>query len=68
MNRSCVIRPDGTSLLISYTTVVAAILPNGKKIQTEAKYSRTTSRHLSSWGVTNDNRWEKVPQKILDIL
>jgi len=62
-------------ILVSYETPVAAkcLKPgpattgyNSDKIQTEVKYSATTTRHLRMWGVTPDNRWPKVPQETLD--
>ena len=61
-------RDKNIRILYSFATRVAAILPDGSKIQTEIKYSRTTQRHLKHWGVTPDNRWRKVPHQVLDNL
>ncbi len=59
---------DGTRILISYRTQVAAIFPDGRRIRTEIHHSKTTERHMTQWGVTKHNWWVRVPQEQLDAL
>lgn len=40
---------DGTRLLFSYETPVAARLSRGGNVKTDKYFSRTTSGHVSSW-------------------
>ena len=40
---------DGTVILFSYKTPVAAYVPGQGYIQTSKKWSKTTSKHISSW-------------------
>ena len=56
---------DGTSVLFSYKTPVAALTDNGY-YRTSTKWSVTTSRHINKWleGVNADT----VDQEILDAL
>lgn len=46
--------PDGTTVLVSYSTPVAAFVPGRGGLCTSTKYSNTTSRHISQaikrWG------------------
>ncbi len=58
----------GRTVLVSYETNVACVFADGRKVRTDKKWTRTTQRHMRNWGVTNDNRWEKVPQNELDNL
>ena len=39
---------DGTSVLFSYSTPVAALTDNGY-YRTSTKYSSTTTRHINKW-------------------
>lgn len=57
---------EGTIVLFSYETPVAAMLPSGRYIKTNVKYSRTTSKHINLWlrGVLSNV--EEVPQEQLD--
>jgi hypothetical protein len=40
---------DGTTVLFSYTTPVAAFMPGAGFIKTEKTFSRTTSKHITKW-------------------
>lgn len=46
---------EGTVILFSYQTPVAALLPSGRYVRTSNWYSQTTTRHINKWlsGVTN---------------
>ena len=47
---------EGTVILFSYQTPVAALLPSGRYVRTSNWYSKTTTRHINKWisGVTAD--------------
>jgi len=47
-NQTEISLPDGTQILVSYETPVAA-LRDGKYYRTDKKWSATTTRHISSW-------------------
>lgn len=58
--------PTGTIVLFSYSTPVAAQLPDGSLIRTRERYSVTTSRHINKW---LDGRTAKeVDQAAIDCL
>ena len=40
---------DGTQVLFSYRTPVAARLPDYEYVRTTTKWSTTTSRHINMW-------------------
>jgi len=40
---------DGTCVLFSYETPVAALVPGKGWIRTEQFYSTTTSKHINAW-------------------
>lgn len=40
---------DGTVVLVSYETPVAAFIPAQGYFYTSTKYSRTTTKHINSW-------------------
>lgn len=40
---------NGTTVLVSYSTPVAAFIPGRGYVQSEAHYSRTTSGHISKF-------------------
>lgn len=40
---------DGTCVLVSYATPVAALVPGKGWIRTEHKWSATTSKHINAW-------------------
>ena len=68
-NKKVIWYDNGVQVLISYTTPVAAYLPQGDGsgyVRTETYYSKTTSRHINSWleGVNTEN----VAQSVLDKL
>ena len=45
--RVCV---GGLEVIFSYDTPVAVALPNGKRYQTDRKFSQTTTRHIKAAG------------------
>ena len=42
-------RGDGTHVLVSYSTPVAAFVPGRGYLRTDRRFSRTTNRHVSEW-------------------
>lgn len=58
---------NGTVVLFSYDTPVAAYVPERGYIRTETYYSVTTSRHINKWlgPMVAD---ETVPQSVIDAL
>ena len=40
---------DGTDVLLSYSTPVAASLPDGRLFKTDRKWSMTTSTHINEF-------------------
>ena len=40
---------NGTVVLFSYKTPVAAFIPGEGYIRTKTQYSRTTSKHINKW-------------------
>lgn len=58
-NQTEIERPDGTTILYSYSTPVAAFVPGKGALCTTTKYSVTTSRHVNKaverWGATRHN-------------
>ena len=44
---------DGTQILFSYATPVAAFVPGKGYVRTDRYYSVTTSRHINAWIGTN---------------
>ncbi len=67
-NQTEVERADGTTILYSYQTPVAAFVPGNGALCTSQKYSTTTSRHISAavqrWGATRT----EVDQSVIDKL
>lgn len=59
---------DGTVVLFSYRTPVAAMLPSGRYVKTADWYSSTTTRHINQWLVGVSADVEKVPQDFIDNL
>jgi hypothetical protein len=55
---------DGTKILYSYSTPVAAEVA-GVKFRTEKQWSNTTSKHISKWGAKDA---ERLPQDYFDKL
>jgi len=44
---------DGTCVLVSYTTPVAALVPGKGWIRTAHKWSATTTKHINKWLAKN---------------
>lgn len=40
---------DGVTVLVSYSTPVAAFVPGQGVLRTEKWFSRTTSKHITKW-------------------
>jgi hypothetical protein len=48
-NQTEVSLADGTEILFSYSTPVAALVPGKGWIRTEVKHSTTTTKHTNAW-------------------
>lgn len=62
---------DGTEVLFSYSTPVAALVPGRGWMRTEEFYSTTTSKHINRWFAENKSNAAEVasvPQWDLDQL
>lgn len=60
---------DGTCVLFSYKTPVAALVPGKGWIRTAEKWSTTTSKHINRWLADNcGGTVQTVPQWDLDQL
>jgi hypothetical protein len=60
---------NGTWVLFSYSTPVAALVPGKGWIRTEKKWSVTTSKHINRWLADNcGGTVQTVPQWDLDQL
>jgi len=62
---------DKATILFSYKTPVAALIPGKGWIRTDRFYSNTTSKHINRWlgSVASSNSVvETVPQATLDAL
>jgi hypothetical protein len=57
----------GGSVLFSYDTPVAAILPSGRALKTSEFYSATTTKHVNKWLTVFDNV-ETVDQDFINNL
>ena len=58
---------DGTVILFSYKTPVAAYVPGTGYVRTNYKWSRTTSKHINAW-LRNVGIVGSVDQSFLDNL
>ena len=68
-NMTEVMLADGTTVLISYTTPVAALVPGKGWIRTAHKWSATTTKHINKWLAKNcGGTVQDVPQWDLDQL
>jgi len=68
-NQTQVSLADGTEVLFSYSTPVAALVPGKGWIRTATKWSQTTSRHINAWLRKNcGGAVQVVPQWDLDQL
>jgi hypothetical protein len=48
-NRTAIEFNDGSAVLFSYATPVAAFLPGTGYVRTDKAWSRTTSKHITLW-------------------
>ena len=68
-NQSEVELADGTWVLFSYQTPVAALVPGQGWIRTDKKWSATTTKHVNAWLRKNcGGEVQSVPQWDLDQL
>ena len=68
-NQTEVSLADGTDILFSYGTPVAALVPGKGWIRTAQKWSVTTSKHVNAWLRANcGGTVQDVPQWELDQL
>jgi hypothetical protein len=68
-NQTQVSLADGTEVLFSYSTPVAALVPGKGWIRTAEKWSTTTSKHVNAWLRKNcGGTVQSVPQWDLDQL
>lgn len=68
-NQSEVSLADGTEILFSYGTPVAALVPGKGWIRTAFKHSATTTKHVNAWLRKNcGGTVQTVPQWDLDQL
>lgn len=65
-NMTVLILPDGTVILFSYETAVAALLTTGRRIVTSKKYGSTTTSHINKW--IDGSHYEHADQSVLDSL
>lgn len=70
-NQTEIEKPDGTTILFSYKTPVAAFVPGKGALCSLKKYSVTTSKHVNQavarWGATRTNVDQGVIDQISDI-
>ena len=60
-NQTQVDLADGTSVLFSYKTPVAALVPGKGWIRTSTRYSVTTTKHINKWiqsPATEVDQWD----------
>ena len=69
-NQTEVMLADGTDILISYVTPVAARIPGKGWVRTSHKWSSTTTKHINKWLIKNmgDANVPAVDQWDLDAL
>ena len=68
-NQTEVSLADGTEILFSYSTPVAALVPGKGWIRTAFKHSATTTKHVNAWLRKNcGGTVQDVPQWDLDQL
>ena len=68
-NQTEVSLADGTEILFSYSTPVAALVPGKGWIRTAFKHSATTTKHVNAWLRKNcGGTVQTVPQWDLDQL
>lgn len=64
-NVTVVEKKNGTLILISYSTPVAAFVPGEGYLKTSLFHSGTTSRHVNKW---TENRADEKPQDFFNNL
>ena len=67
-NMTELLKIDGTVVLFSYETPVAALLPSGRYVRTSKKWSQTTTRHINKWLVGVTSPVEEVQQDFFDTM
>jgi|TARA_R110000744_G_scaffold132533_1_gene240739 hypothetical protein len=72
-NQTEIHKDDGTIILVSYETPVAAFVDGFKWIRSDEKYSVTTSKHVNEWlcdlsAFLDSQNVETVPQAQIDAL
>jgi hypothetical protein len=60
-NQTEVMLADGTTVLYSYVTPVAARVPGRGWVRTSQKWSVTTTKHVNRWLLDNVGRLDCVP-------
>lgn len=65
-NQTQISMNDGTEILVSYSTPVAAFIPGQGYVRTEKFWSNTTSKHTNRW--LGGLKAKSVPQETLDDL
>lgn len=65
-NKHEIHKSDGTVILVSYSTPVAAALPDGRVVVTEQGWSATTTNHINKW--VAGRKHEMVTQEFLNEL
>ena len=67
-NMSTLLMTEGTVILFSYETPVAALLPSGRYVKTSKKWSATTTKHINKWLVGVFAPVEEVEQDFFDAI
>lgn len=69
-NAVVITKANGTQVLVSYSTPVAAFVPGEGYFSTDEKLSRTTSKQITQWlRENNADGWSKLkPQAYFDQL
>ena len=67
-NMATISTVDGTVILFSYETPVAALLPSGRYVKTSKKWSPTTTKHINKWLVGVFAPVEELEQNFFDSL
>lgn len=64
-NQTVLALDNGTEILFSYSTPVAAFVPGRGYVKTDRRYSVTTSKHINGWA---GKTAATVPQNELNAL
>lgn len=65
-NQTQISMNNGTEILVSYSTPVAAFIPGQGYVRTEKFWSVTTSKHINRW--LNGRKAKSVSQEMLNDL